>query len=518
MTSAVAVISAPERGHAARPVLAMRGIGKRFPGVTALRDVDFSVRAGEIHGLVGENGAGKSTLIKILSGAYQADRGEIRIEGRHIARLSPAHMIELGIAVIYQELMLAPHLTVAENMFLGRLPKTRIGSVDWREASVRSTAVMERLGFRVDPGLRLMDLSVAQRQMVEIARALSRQAQIVVLDEPSAVLGATEVEKLFEVLRRLAGEGVAIVYISHRLQEVFAICDRVTVLRDGAVVGTRAVAEVDTNELIRMMVGRQLADVYPERRRDPGAVVLSVTDLSRPGVLHGITLEIRAGEILGICGLAGSGRTELLRAIVGADPAKCSAFVLRGKQARIRSPRHAIGEGIGLLPEDRKTEGCFLSQSVAFNVTISRLSALMRGGLLSERRERSVVGDLVRRLDIRTPDVRTRIEELSGGNQQKCMLARSLNARCAILLVDEPTRGVDVAAKREIYQLLATLADEQRAAVVFVSSELPEILGLSDRIVVMRDGRIAGRIDAALATEERLLQWALGAAQSERAA
>ena len=339
-----------------------------------------------------------------------------------------------------------------------------------------------------------------------------------VLDEPSAVLGATELEKLFEVLRRLAQDGVAFVYISHRLQEVFAICDRVTVLRDGAVVGARAVAEVDTNELIRMMVGRQLAEVFPQRRRTPGEVVLAVKGLARPGILHDITLEVRAGEILGICGLAGSGRTELLRAIVGADPAKCSAFVLRGRQSRVRSPRHAIGEGIGLLPEDRKTEGCFLPQSVAFNVTISRLSALLRGGLLSERRERTVVGDLIRRLDIRAPDVRSRIEELSGGNQQKCMLARSLNARCAILLVDEPTRGVDVAAKREIYRLLATLTDKHRAAVLLVSSELPEILGLSDRIIVMRDGRIAGRVDGADATEEQLMRWAVGAAEGERAA
>jgi ribose transport system ATP-binding protein len=508
---------APQQ-DASLPVLKMTGIVKHFPGVKALRDVDFAVGAGEIHGLVGENGAGKSTLIKILSGAYQADAGEIRIGGRRVEHPSPAQMIELGVAVIYQELMLAPHLSVAENLFLGRLPTTRLGTVDWAETSARCEALMGRLGFRVNPRARLMDLSVAQRQMVEIARALSRHARIVVLDEPSAVLGGTELDKLFNVIRRLANDGVAFVYISHRLQEVFAICARVTVLRDGAVVSTRAVADLDANELIRMMVGRQLADVYPARRRALGEVVLAVEGLARPGVLHDITLEVRAGEILGICGLAGSGRTELLRALVGADQAQSRAFVLRGRPARIRSPRAAIGAGVGLLPEDRKTEGCFLPQSLAFNVTIAHLSALICGGLVSERREHAIVGDLVRRLDIRGPGTRARMAELSGGNQQKCMMARGLNARCRILLVDEPTRGVDVAAKREIYQLLATFADEHRAAVVLVSSELPEILGMSDRIIVMRDGRIAGRIAGADATEEKLMHWALGTAESERAA
>jgi ribose transport system ATP-binding protein len=494
---------------AAEPILAMRGIGKRFPGVVALQNVDLDVHQGEVLGLIGENGAGKSTLIKILSGAHQADAGEIVVGGERIARPSPQRMLELGISVIYQEMMLAPHLTVAENLCLGRLPTNRYGLVDWTSARRASLATMARLGFDVDPGARIDSLSVAQRQMVEIAGALSRNARLVILDEPSAVLGGAELDRLFNVIRHLASQGVSFIYISHRMQEVFRICDRVTVLRDGAVVGSRSVKEIDAPTLIRMMVGRRLADIYPTRHHHPGRDVLSVRGLSRPGVLHGIDLDIRAGEILGICGMAGSGRTELMRALAGADPVLCSSYRLDGVERRPTTPRGAIASGIVLLPEDRKTEGCFLPQSVAFNVTISRLDA--RHGFVSEARERNIVAGLVRRLGIRTPGLNTPIRNLSGGNQQKCLIARSLNADCAILLIDEPTRGVDVGAKHEIYHLLASLANNHGAAIVIVSSELPEILGLCDRIVVMRDGRIAGRFDRGTASEEELLAAAVGA-------
>jgi ribose transport system ATP-binding protein len=504
------VVERQGRGTDGGPLLEMTGITKEFPGVLALNGVNFSLRAGEVHGLVGENGAGKSTLMKILSGADHADSGEICIAGEVVARATPLRMIELGIAVIYQELIQAPHLTVAENIFLGRLPRTRFGLVDWRRLRRDSAVVMERLGFRIDPRARLMHLSVAQRQMVEIAGALSRNARIVVLDEPSSTLGGAELAKLFEVIRRLSGEGVAFVYITHRLREVFTVCDRVTVLRDGAVVGTRDIGAVNSNALIRMMIGRPLADIYPERRRNFGDVVLSIRGLARPGVLHDVDLDVRAGEILGICGLAGSGRTELLRAILGADPARVSSFLLRGRETRLRSPRAAIRRGVALLPEDRKTDGCFLPQSVSFNVTIARLPTLRGGTVLDGRGERETVAALARRLSIRMRDERSRIEELSGGNQQKCMVARTLNARCSILLIDEPTRGVDVGAKREIYQLLARLADDERVAIVMVSSELPEILGISDRIVVMCDGRVSGRFERGQADEEALMQCAVG--------
>lgn len=502
----------------AHPILEMKNVGKRFPGVIALQGVDLRVMPGEIHGLVGENGAGKSTLIKILAGAHHADSGEIVIAGQPVSRPTPMQMLGLGISVIYQETMLAPHLSVAENMWLGRLPKTRFGLVDWREAVRRSTEVLARLGFAIDPHARVSDLNVAQRQMVEIAGALSRNARIVVLDEPSAVLGGSELEKLFEIIRRLAAEGVSFIYISHRLQEVFAICDTVTVLRDGQVVGTRPTAELDNQSLIGMMVGRRLADIYPQRRRRVGETLLAVEGLTRKGVLSGIDIEVRQGEILGICGLAGSGRSELLRALVGADPSECRSYRLRGKLFRMSGPRAAIREGLCLLPEDRKSEGCFLPQSVAFNVTISGLDRVRKHALLNKREENAVVGSLVRHLNIKTPGSGTRIDQLSGGNQQKCMIARSLNARSTILLVDEPTRGVDVGAKREIYQLLARLADEDGAAIVMVSSELPEILGLSDRILVMRDGRLVGRFAREEASEETLMAAALGVSGTEKAA
>jgi ribose transport system ATP-binding protein len=499
------------QGERPGPILVVRGIGKSFPGVVALNDVSLKLHSGEVLGLIGENGAGKSTLMKILSGAYQADAGTIEIAGENVARPTPQRMLELGVSVIYQEMMLAPHLTVAENLALGRLPTGRFGLVDWASARRNSVAIMARLGFNVDPEARLDSLSVAQRQMVEIASALSRHARIVILDEPSAVLGGAELEKLFAVVRHLASQGVSFIYISHRLQEVFRICDRVSVLRDGALVGTRNVRDVDQPTLIRMMVGRQLADIYPERRRRPASVALEVRGLNRPGVLHDIDLDIRSGEILGICGMAGSGRTELLRALIGADEARFAAFAHKGRNRPPSSPREAIRRGIVLLPEDRKTEGCFLPQSVAFNMTIARLNPLKRASLISESRERRVVAELVRRLGVRMPGQDTSIRSLSGGNQQKCLIARSLNASCDILLIDEPTRGVDVGAKREIYQLLAQLVDDQGAAIAIISSELPEILGLCDRILVMRDGRIAARFEYGEANEEKLLAAAVGA-------
>jgi ribose transport system ATP-binding protein len=489
----------------------MSGISKRYPGVVAVKDVDFTLRRGEVHGLVGENGAGKSTLMNILAGAIAADEGAIEVDGRVISAPTPLKMIELGVAVIHQELMQAAHLTVAENIFLGRLPTARFGRVDWRRVERDSVAVMDRLGFSIDPRQRVGNLSVAQRQVVEIAGALSRNARIVVLDEPSAVLAGAELTRLFETIERLATSGVSFVYISHRLPEVFRICSRVTVLRDGVVVGTQNVSEVGPDDLIRMMIGRVLADAFPRRQRRYGPPLLTIRGLTRPGILHDIDLDVREGEILGICGLAGSGRSELLRAIVAADPSRAAAFELGGNGPRPKSPRAAISRGIGLLPEDRKTDGCFLPQSVAFNVTIARLPRFGGGLLLNGGGERQAIRELTARLNIRMRDAASRIAELSGGNQQKCMVARTLNARCRILLVDEPTRGVDVGAKRDIYQLLTRLADEERVAIMMVSSDLPEVLGISDRILVMRDGRVAGRFEPGEATEEAILQCAVGA-------
>jgi ribose transport system ATP-binding protein len=491
------------------PALEMRGIGKSFAGVRALDAVDLEVAAGEVLGLVGENGAGKSTLMKILSGAYAGDAGQMRVFGEPLHRPSPAEMIARGVAVIYQEMSLAPHLSVAENVFLGRLPRRRLGAIDWARAERETARLTARLGLHIDPRVRVERLSVAQRQMVEIAKALSRDARILVLDEPSAVLGDNELEGLFEVVRNLADHGVALVYISHRLSEVFRLTDRVVVLRDGTLVGTESTPQLDPDRLVSMMVGRQLADIYPERAARIGAPVLQVRGLRRAGVLHDIDLEVGQGEILGVAGLAGAGRTELLRAIVGADPVDEGEIVLGGQAITPRSPRHALRLGIGLLPEDRKSQSLFLHQSVQFNINVAHLGDFVNGGLLSTRAERRQAADYVESLGVRTPALTTPVANLSGGNQQKCVLARLLGARCRVLLVDEPTRGVDVGAKQEIYQLLAELA-AHGAAIVMVSSELPELLGLCDRILVMREGRISAQLSRERASEELIMRHATG--------
>jgi ribose transport system ATP-binding protein len=490
-------------------ILEMRGIDKSFPGVHALRSVDLTVARGEVLGLVGENGAGKSTLIKILAGAYTRDQGEIRIGGQNVEAANPHEMIGRGVAVIYQEPTLAPHLTTAENIYMGRLPKTRFGAIDWRRLEHDTLAVGEQLGLKLQPRARVQYLSVAQRQMVEIAKALSREARLIVLDEPSAVLGEAELEGLFAVIRRLAKQGVSFIYISHRLNEVFEIADRVTVMKDGQVVGNDGVQNLTPARLIRMMVGRELSEIYPRRSPTLGWPALVVHGLTRRGVLHDVSLAVREGEILGIAGLAGSGRTETLRAILGADSIDGGQVEIFGQPMRIKSPQHAIELGIGLLPEDRKTEGLLLRQTVGFNVTIARLDPFAPGGVLRPTTERRKVQEYIERLSVRTPGVNARIRSLSGGNQQKCVFAKWLNADCRILLADEPTRGVDVGAKHEIYQLLADLA-ARGVAIIMVSSELPEILGLSDRVLVMREGRVMAELDRAEASEEQIMHYATG--------
>jgi ribose transport system ATP-binding protein len=489
-------------------ILEMRGIDKTFPGVHALRAVDLDVRVGEILGLVGENGAGKSTLVKILAGAYGRDAGEILIAGEAVEASSPNEMIGRGVAVIYQEPSLAPHLSVAENIFMGRLPTSRFGIVDRRKLVEDTAVVAERLGLDIDPGARVGTLSVARRQMVEIAKALSRDARLIVLDEPSAVLADAELDGLVRVMHRLAEKGVAFIYISHRLNEVFRITDRVTVMKDGRVVATERTADMTPDQLVRLLVGRDLGQIYGERRGGAaGDVALEVRGLGRAGVFDDVSFVARAGEIVGIAGLAGSGRTEVLRAIHGADPIDAGTSEIFGRPVTIRSPRDAIALGIGLLTEDRKADGLLLLQAVGTNVTTSRMDEVAPSGVIRTDRERRVVAGYIDRLSIRTPSGRTRVRNLSGGNQQKVIFAKWLNARCRILLIDEPTRGVDVGAKREIYALLRDLA-ARGTAIVMVSSELPEVIGISDRIMVMREGRIAVTLDAAEATEERIMSYA----------
>jgi ribose transport system ATP-binding protein len=495
------------------PVLRMEGIEKVFPGAHALRSVDLVVQPGEIRGLVGENGAGKSTLIKILSGAYQGDAGTITVAGEVVSGAAPNEMLERGVAVIYQEPSLAPHLSVAENIYMGRLPTNRFGVVDWRRMRQDTAAVAQRLGLDLEPRTRVGRLSVARRQMVEIAKALSRDARLIVLDEPSAVLGDAELRGLFGVIRRLADRGVAFVYISHRLNEVFEITDRVTVMKDGRVVADEPTRGLTVERLVRLMVGRDIGDVFPARPPLPAPdaprrpEALAVRGLRREGVLHDVDLTVHAGEILGIAGLAGSGRTEVVRAIHGADPIDAGEIRVFGDVVRIGSPRDAIALGIGLLTEDRKADGLFLEQTVATNVTATRFGAVSSRGVLDPRRERKVVDGYIKRLSIRTSGSSARVRALSGGNQQKVIFAKWLHAECRILLIDEPTRGVDVGAKREIYQLLRDLAD-RGVAIVMVSSELPEILGMSDRIVVMREGRVSAELAREEASEERIMRHA----------
>jgi ribose transport system ATP-binding protein len=493
-----------------KAILEMRGIHKRFPGVYALKDISFSVREGSVHGVIGENGAGKSTLMRILAGASRANEGEILIDGAAVDQPTPERMLQLGIAVIYQELAQAPHLTVAENIFLGRLPKTRLGTVDWRRARADAAQALERLGFHVDPAARIDAISVAQRQMVEIAKAIAREARIVVLDEPSAVLGDAELAQLFAVIRRLSREhSVSFIYITHRLKELWEICEEVTVMRDGQVVASLPIGETNSAMLIRHMVGREMKDVFPKRARPAEDIRLEVRGLDRAGVLKDISFDVKRGEIVGICGLAGSGRTEVLRAIAGADRLDAGEIRIDGAPVAIHGPRAGLAHGLGLLPEDRKTEGLFLDQSVAFNVTISDLASVSDRGLISRKREREAVSTFIRQMQIKTPSGDAKLRTLSGGNQQKCGIARQLHAGTRILLVDEPTRGVDVAAKRDIYDLLVELTAKRGASVLMVSSELPEILGLCNRIVVMREGAVSAILDGEGATEEAIMSHAV---------
>ena len=490
------------------PALRLDSISKSFPGVKALSDVSFSVDRGEVRALVGENGAGKSTLIKILSGAYVADAGRIELFGEEVVRPTPAGMIARGVAEIYQELAQAPHLTVAENIFLGRLPRNGL-RVDWAEARAKARDVMTKLGFEIDPSALVQDLSVAKRQMVEIAKAMVRDARIVVLDEPSAVLAQAEIDQLFGIVRQLAREHeVAFVYISHRLGEVFSLCDSVTVLRDGRVVHDGKAADLDARALIRYMVGREMGDIYPKRTPKIGDVVLEAKSLSDRTFLRDASVTVRKGEIVGLFGLAGAGRSELLRTLFGAAARSGGGVEVFGAPAEVRSPRQAIADGLGLLPEDRKTQALFLIQSVAFNIVSASLGRIAGLGFVIPRREREAVTTQIERLRVKTPSPATAAQDLSGGNQQKCVFARLAAADCRILLADEPTRGVDVGAKREIYDLLAELASTRELAVLMASSDLPEVLGLCDRLYVLREGRIVKELDARHTNEEEVMSYA----------
>jgi len=489
----------------------MRGIGKRFPGVQALTDVDFELRAGEAHVLLGENGAGKSTLMKILSGACVPDTGEILLNGTRAGLQRPQQARALGISTIYQEFNLVPHLSVGCNLFLGREPMGALGTLSLRRIHARAAQVLGQLGIRLDPSARVEQLSVAQQQMVEVARALAFDARVLIMDEPTSALTAAEIRTLFQLIRSVRQRGVGIIYISHRMEEIFEIGDRVTVLRDGRVVGTRAVREVTVDELIRLMADRELKDHFPRRRVPPGDVVLAVSHLATRDKLRDVSLTLRRGEILGVAGLLGSGRSTLARVLFGAEPASAGSVVVRSNPKRVASPAAAIRLGLGYLAEDRKQQGLVLPLSVRQNIVLPNTDRAYPWGVRHPSREQGLVAAQVEQLRIKTPHLDQAVVNLSGGNQQKVVLAKWLARNAEILIFDEPTRGIDVAAKVDIYELMNRLT-EHGAAILMISSDLPEVLGMSDRILVMHQGRITGEFDPRAADQATLVRAALGEA------
>ena len=495
-------------------MLSMRGIHKSFDGTQALRGVDFSAERGEVHAIVGENGAGKSTLMKVLAGALPRDSGEILLDGVAADARTPLAAHRLGIRAVYQEFSLVPHLSVAENILLGQMPAARLpGSVDWAKAYRRAEEILASIGFvGIDVRKVVRRMSVSHQQMVEIAKAVAVRPRILILDEPSAVLSQEELDRLFALVRQLKQEGTLILYISHRLDEVYEIAERITVLKDGQLVGTVRPKEADQNQLIKMMVGRSLGEVFPSRHPPMDEIALEVTDLTRAGSFSDISFALHRGEVLGMSGLVGSGRTQVARCIFGAEPFDSGAIRLGGKPIRPRSPHDAVREGIALLTEDRKRDGLVMHCTIRDNVSMASYEKLSRWGVINRRAQEATVQQKVRELDIRPPLIDRLARQLSGGNQQKLVLAKWLMTQARVLILDEPTRGVDVATKVEIYQLISDLAADG-IGILLISSELPEILGLSDRALVMREGRVVGEFTRAQASEESLLAAAAGVRQ-----
>jgi len=493
--------------------LRMQEISKSFPGVQALDRVHMEVQPGEVHALLGENGAGKSTLMKILSGVYQPDSGEILIEGRSVQFSDTRAAEQAGIAIIHQELNLIPQMTVAENIYLGREPRTKFGLVDFKAMRQAAEAELQQLQVRIPVQARIAELRVGEQQLVEIAKALSLHAKVVIMDEPTSALSETEVEKLFKVIRRLQQNGVAIIYISHKLEEIFAIADKVTVLRDGKYIGTCVVKESTAQQLVGMMVGRELADLFPKEKVQLGEELLRVEGLtvrhpsqSHRNLLEDIHLSLRSGEILGIAGLLGSGRTELLMTLFGASPGQLVAgkLFVRSRPVELHSPQEAIHHGLALVTEDRKAQGLFLQLPVQWNISIAGLRQVVKRWVLRHRLEKAMAQRYIDQLRIKVPSLAGAVETLSGGNQQKVILAKWMATTPSILLLDDPTRGVDVGAKAEIYHLMNQFA-EQGMGVIMVSSELPEILAMSDRILVLSEGRMVAEFSREEASEEKIM-------------
>ncbi|MEH2484096.1 sugar ABC transporter ATP-binding protein [Bradyrhizobium sp. AZCC 2230] len=509
----------PHSETPAAPLLSVRAIEKSFPGVRALSGVSFDADRGEVHALLGENGAGKSTLIKIVSGVFPPDRGEVLVDGRQVDLARPDDARRAGIATIYQELLLFPELTVAENIFMGHAPRTGLGRIDWRAMREKTNALLASLEIHDLQAERIVgSLSVGNRQRVEILRALSQDARILIMDEPTAALTEYDVTRLFDIVRKLKARGVAVIYISHRLDEIFAIADRVTVLRDGAHVATRHVADTDAAGLVQLMVGRRIESLFPKITVPIGQPVLEVMDLERRPLTRSISLTVRAGEIVGLSGLVGSGRSELAQTIFGVTPADSGKIRIAGQQVNIRSPAQARSLGVAYVPEDRGTQGLVRPMTVRENFSLAALGKVAFGGFIDRGAERKLASDGVKRFAVKASSLEQVVGKLSGGNQQKIVLGKWLANGPKLLILDEPTRGIDVGAKAEIHRLMGELAAEG-LAILMISSELPEVLGMSDRVLVMREGRIVADFSREEATQESIGAAMMGSRESaEKAA
>ncbi len=491
------------------PVLSLRGIEKRFPGVIALSGVDLDLHPGEVTALVGENGAGKSTLVKVLTGIYRPEAGQIEMEG-HKKAFASAHDAEaVGIAAIHQETVLFEELTVAENIFIGHAPRTRWGLIDHRAMRARAADVLARIGAKIDPAARVGDLGIASRHLVAIARALSTEARVVVLDEPTAALSAHEIEEVYALVERLKAQGKAILFISHKFDEVFRIADRWTVFRDGALVGAGRIADVTEDDLVRLMVGREVGQIFPDRVSNPGDVVVEVEGYSHPTEFADISFDLRAGEILGVYGLVGAGRSEVMQALFGVTAPSAGTLRIGGSAVDIRSPADAIAAGLVYVPEDRGRQGAILGLPIVDNVALPSLGALSRKGFVRMAEEFALARDYTHRLELRAAALDQDIGQLSGGNQQKVVIAKWLATKPRVIILDEPTKGIDIGSKAAVHDFMAELAAEG-LAVIMVSSEIPEVLGMSDRVLVMRGGRIASALTRAETTPERLVRDAAG--------
>ena len=483
-------------------ILTLKNITKEFPGVKALDDVTINIERGTIHGLVGENGAGKSTLIKVLAGIYQPNKGEIILDGKPCRFNSPIEARRAGISVVHQEIKLAEPLSVAENMFLGNV-QLKNGLVDWKGMRRRAREIVEDLGMDIDINAQVSSLTVAKKQIVEIMHAINNNSRILIMDEPSAVLTDRELEVMFRIVKQLRDKGITIIYISHRLDEIFGLCSNVSVLRDGRHIDTIPVASVDRQGLINMMVGREMGQEYPKEVGNVGGTILEVKNLSR-GILQDISFEVKSGEVFGISGLVGAGRTELARAILGIDKPESGEVYVRGKKVHYRTFADAIRDGLGLIPEDRKLQGLVQIMSVKRNTTLVNMKRVLRGGVISSSLEEKLSKEYANKLHVVTPSMETEVQYLSGGNQQKVVIAKWLFQNSEILFLDEPTRGIDVGAKAEIYRLINRMAKEGKT-IIMISSEMPELLGMCDRIMVMHEGHKMGELNAAEATQEKIM-------------